>query len=342
MKFIDEAKIEVAAGKGGAGAVSFRREKFVPRGGPDGGDGGKGGSIILVADRNKHTLLDFRFKPVWQAKNGAPGEGRNKNGKNGGDLEIAVPVGTEIKDAHTGERVADLTANGQRVVLARGGRGGKGNAFFKSATNQTPRHAQPGEEGERGTYILSLKLVADVGLVGFPNAGKSTLLSRISKARPKIADYPFTTLEPNLGVAQSPDGRTFVVADIPGLIEGAHTGKGLGIKFLKHIERTKILLHLIDPDRIDESGRPCSVLDDFKTIMNELKSYSPELAKRPMLVALTKADTEADPGCREAVIEQLSSEGLEAINISAASGYGIDELLRRLADMLENAGESSM
>jgi GTP-binding protein len=287
MKFIDEATILVEAGHGGSGIKSFYREKFVPLGGPDGGNGGRGGSVILVATANLTTLLDFHFQPRWKATDGLKGQGSRKDGKAGEDLIIKVPVGTQVyksagfdenKEPILGDLVCDFDKDGATMTLAQGGRGGKGNSFFKSPTNRAPEHFQPGEEGESGEYVLSLKLVADVGLVGLPNAGKSTLISRISAARPKIADYPFTTLTPNLGVVQAKGGRSFVVADIPGLIPGAHQGKGLGIKFLKHVERTKVIAHLIDPSQLKDDGSPFPPLEAWEAITNELRLFSPEIA----------------------------------------------------------------
>src|SRR5215212_4594741 len=276
--FVDEVDIRVSAGSGGNGCLSFRREKYVPRGGPDGGDGGAGGSVYVVATPTKNTLIDFRFHPEFEAKRGAHGQGSNKTGHGGSDLEIAVPIGTLLfdKNPDTGELtpLADLTAEGQRVLVAQGGRGGRGNARFVSSTNRAPRRVEPGIPGEQRHLRLQLKLIADVGLIGFPNAGKSTLISRISAARPKIADYPFTTLTPNLGVVTMGDERSFVVADVPGLIEGAHAGHGLGDKFLRHIERTKVLIHLVDVS--GASGR--EPVEDFDTIMEELRLFSAAVA----------------------------------------------------------------
>lgn len=341
MKFIDEAIIRVEAGKGGSGCRHFHREKFVPRGGPDGGDGGAGGSIVLRADRNKSTLLDFTFQPRWKAEDGAKGEECNRNGKSGEDLIIAVPIGTEVYayDEGAGEKtseipVADLDNDGSTHVLARGGRGGKGNAFFKSPTNRTPEHFQPGEAGQSGVFLLSLKLVADVGLIGFPNAGKSTLISRISAARPKIADYPFTTLTPNLGVVAARGGRSFVVADIPGLIPGAHLGKGLGVRFLKHVERTRVLAHLIDPLQLDENGAPVPPLVAFDRINEELRSFSEELANKPQLVVITKADTLSDAAVLASAQDEFRNRGLGCIVISSVSGQGIPELIEELASRI--------
>ncbi|MDZ7314513.1 MAG: GTPase ObgE [candidate division KSB1 bacterium] len=316
--FIDYAKIYVKAGDGGSGCVAFRREKYVPKGGPSGGDGGKGGDIVFAADRHLHTLMDFRYHRKFRAARGMHGSGDNRTGKSGDDLVIRVPVGTVVKDALTGEVLADLIKDGQRVVIAKGGRGGRGNARFVTPTHQAPREWEPGEKGEEKEIVLELKLLADVGLVGLPNAGKSTLLAKISAARPKIADYPFTTLTPNLGIVYLGEGRSFVVADIPGLIEGAHLGKGLGIQFLRHIERTKVLAILID-------GTGDSWEQDYHILLKELESYSPALLDKPRLVVLTKADL-YDPA-------QIKSDFAEII-ISAVSGFHINEFLQKLWDML--------
>lgn len=336
MKFIDEAVIEVHAGKGGAGSRSFRREKFVPLGGPDGGHGGRGGSIILRADPNVHTLLDFKFQAVWEAKSGEPGSGARKDGKAGDDVIIRLPVGTQVlrydNDAReAGELVVDLDAAEREFVIAKGGRGGKGNSFFKTSTNQAPEYAQPGEAGESGSYLLSLKLVADVGLVGFPNAGKSTLISRISAARPKIADYPFTTLVPNLGVVQAKGGRSFVVADIPGLIEGASEGRGLGIRFLKHVERTKVIAHLLDLTQLDENGEEADLEALFDCINRELKNFSEEVAEREQLVVLSKADAVSSQERVAHYREVFTKRGFDVSVISSATGLGIDELIEKMA-----------
>ena len=278
--FIDYAKIIIKAGDGGAGCVAFRREKFVPKGGPSGGDGGKGGDVLIQADRHLHTLLDFQYQRIFRAERGEHGEGSNMTGKSGKDIIIRMPVGTVVKDAKTEEILVDLVRDGQTAVVARGGRGGRGNARFVTPTNQAPREWEPGQKGEEREVLLELKLIADVGLVGLPNAGKSTLLARISAARPKIAAYPFTTLTPNLGIVRLDDERNFVVADIPGLIEGAHQGKGLGIRFLRHIERTKILAVLLD---LSSSN----IENDYQILLNELLSYSEEMLKKPRLVVLT-------------------------------------------------------
>lgn len=335
MKFVDEVTIEAHSGNGGAGMVHFHREKFVARGGPDGGEGGKGGSVILIANENKHTLLDFRFKPLWKAKNGAGGGIRRRNGLDGADLIISVPIGTEIykenkEDGH--EFIQDLTEHGQRYVLAAGGRGGKGNAFFKSATNQAPRHAQEGIPGTGGRFVLNLKLVADIGLVGFPNAGKSTLISKISAAKPKVADYPFTTLTPNLGVVQG-KSKNFVVADIPGLIPGASEGKGLGIQFLKHIERTAALLFLIDPFYTDENGKVLSPKENYEVLAKELHNYSPELIQKKKLIAISKADAITTDEERDELKQGLPDED-KVLFISSISGEEIENLVMQLEQNL--------
>lgn len=334
MRFIDEATIQVKAGNGGPGASHFRREKFVPYGGPDGGDGGHGGSVILLTDSSKHTLLDLKYHPFWQAQNGQAGSGSLKQGKSGKDLKIPVPIGTQVYRADDHSLIADLTENNVEFMIASGGRGGKGNAFFKSATNQAPQHAQPGESGEEGLFLLSLKLVADVGLIGLPNAGKSTLISRISAAKPKIADYPFTTLVPNLGVVRGHGNNSFVVADIPGLIPGAHSGKGLGHKFLKHVERTRVLVHLVDIQQIDQDFKPADPIESFNAINKELELFSPTLAKKSQLVVLTKIDTVNESTHIETVKKLFSELGHECLAISSASGQGINELITSIEGLL--------
>jgi GTP-binding protein len=336
MKFIDEAEIHVRAGNGGSGFRHFRREKHKNLGGPDGGDGGRGGSVIIVADRNKHTLLDFHFHPHSHAEHGESGGPNGRTGKSGEDMYLKVPLGTQVLNEETREVVADLTENGQEFIIGKGGRGGRGNEFFKSATNQAPEHFQPGEPGEAGTFVLTLKLVADVGLVGFPNAGKSTLISRISAARPKIADYPFTTLTPNLGVVQGKGQRTFVVADIPGLIPGAHEGRGLGISFLKHVERTSMIAHLIDPNQLREDGTPMAPDESFRVINQELRSYSEILAEKPQLVVITKIDTISDKKQLQKIIKKFEKQGLPCIAISSVSGAGIEELIDTLSNAVLN------
>ena len=323
--FIDQVHVQVLAGKGGDGCVSFRREKFIPKGGPDGGNGGNGGNIILRVDSNLRTLLDFRYKRIFKAPNGKHGQGSNRTGGKGDDLIIKVPPGTIVYDEKQNEIVADLVENGQEFVVAYGGRGGRGNATFASSTNQTPRQFTPGKPGEDFFLRLELKLIADVGLVGFPNAGKSTLLARVSKAKPKIADYPFTTLEPNLGIVQVRELHSFVMADIPGLLEGAHSGKGLGLQFLRHIERTRILLFLIE----------CTsetIEDDFDILRNELQSYNEELLNKPILIALTKKDL-LDPTKKN----DFKIDQYPVFSFSAVTGEGIDLLLKdiykRLIDL---------
>lgn len=336
-RFVDQAKIYVEAGNGGPGCVSFRREKYVPRGGPDGGDGGDGGDVILVADPQVHTLYDFYHQVHFKAENGKPGRGKKMKGKDGEDLILRVPVGTVVKDAETGEILGDLVKPGQTLVVARGGRGGRGNAHFATPTRQAPRFAEPGTPGEKRWLILELKLIADVGLVGLPNAGKSTFLSAVSSARPKIADYPFTTLEPNLGVVYLPDGETFVVADIPGLIEGAHRGVGLGHEFLRHIERTRVLLFILDISRGEEIKR------DFELLREELRLYNPGLLEKPFLIALNKIDLlpeDERPGKIEE-LKALFSPDLRSIiyPISAVTGEGIRPLLFVLAEKIKSIRE---
>ena len=330
MKFLDEARIDVKAGNGGAGLSHFRREKFVPMGGPDGGDGGHGGSVFMVADPNRHTLLDLHLHPRWQAKDGKAGGTSNCNGKCGEDLSIHVPVGTQVFD-ESGKLIADLDIPEQIFRIAKGGRGGKGNAHFKSATNRAPEHAQPGEEGQSGTFSLVLKLVADVGLMGLPNAGKSTLISRISDARPKIADYPFTTLTPNLGVVRYKGERSFVVADIPGLIPGAHEGKGLGIKFLKHIEMTRVLVHIIDINQALDDMQQGDALKSYELINSELKSFSDSLLRKPQFVVFSKLDSVSDESEIKKLLKAFRKAKIEALTVSSVSGAGIDDLLKRVA-----------
>ena len=326
--FIDEARILVKAGDGGNGCLAFRREKFVPRGGPSGGDGGRGGDVTLVSTEHRNTLLQFRFNPEHKAERGRHGEGSQRTGAEGRSLDVQVPVGTVVYDESTGERLYDFTQPGERFTVARGGKGGKGNARFATSTHQAPTEHEPGFPGEEKRLRLELKLLADVGLVGFPNAGKSTLISRISAARPKIADYPFTTLEPNLGVVQFDDSRSFVVADIPGLIEGAHLGHGLGIQFLRHIERTRLLAHLVDLS--DSSGR--DPVQDFETVMQELASFSDDLVKKPMILVATKMDVAQDPD-RLARLRKLAAErDLPCFEISSVTGQGIDALKFAMAE----------
>jgi GTPase len=323
--FVDEVDIHVTAGNGGRGCLSFRREKFVPRGGPDGGDGGGGGSVYVVGSARKNTLVDFRYHPEFEAKGGHHGQGANKTGSTAADLEIEVPVGTVVfeKGADGLTPLADLTEEGQRVLVARGGRGGRGNARFVSSTNRAPRRTEPGEDGEERWLRLQLKLIADVGLVGFPNAGKSTLISRISAARPKIADYPFTTLVPNLGVVRLDSDRSFVVADVPGLIEGAHSGHGLGHQFLRHIERTKVLLHLVDVS--GASAR--DPLNDFDVIREELRLFDADVAAKPQIVVANKIDAVADAAAVDELERRARTLGLAFFRISGVTGEGVDALL---------------
>jgi len=330
--FIDEAKITVKAGDGGHGCIAFRREKFVPRGGPSGGDGGSGGNIYLVTDRNENTLLKFRFNHTFRAERGRHGQGSNRHGKTGEDLDITIPIGTVVYDDKTGEMLHDFTQAGERVLIAQGGRGGHGNAFFKSSVNRVPHKAQDGAFGEEKILRLELKLLADVGLVGYPNVGKSTLISRISAARPKIADYPFTTLEPQLGVVSIDTDGSFVVADIPGLIEGAHLGHGLGIQFLRHIERTRLLLHLIDVSA--ESTR--DPVDEFHAIDAELNEHNPDLARKPKIVIATKMDV-ADPKKVQKLERWARKNHLEFKKISAVTGEGLDELKHAVYAKLNKA-----
>ena len=314
--FIDRVVVNVKAGDGGSGIISFRREKFVPLGGPDGGDGGRGGDVVVVGDANLSTLLDYTYRDSWSASSGEHGSGSNKSGRSGSDVQLPVPVGTVVRDLETSELIGEILEDGQRAVVAHGGRGGKGNAHFVSSTHQAPREYQPGEDGEARTLELELKLIADVGLVGQPNAGKSTLLSVISAARPKIADYPFTTLSPNLGVVQLSDARTFVVADIPGIIEGAHEGRGLGLQFLRHIERTRMLAFLIPVDSMDWQS-------EYDQLRREIGAYSIELAQKPHCVVFTKMDLLGnDP---PPPIDAPDAFGVFAI--SAAGRTGLDPLL---------------
>ena len=326
--FIDEADLHVRGGSGGNGCVSFRREKYVPRGGPDGGDGGDGGSVILRANPNMATLLDFNSRPIYEAERGSHGRGQNKQGRSGKDLILDVPPGTLVTDAETGFQLRDLTEPGETVVVARGGRGGHGNRFFATPTHRTPREVEDGEAGEERRVHLELKMIADVGLVGLPNAGKSTLLSRISSAHPKIADYPFTTLEPNLGIVQGPDYRRLVVADLPGLIEGAHQGLGLGDEFLKHIERTRILCHVVDMAPL--SGP--DPLEAYRVVRRELSAYSETLAAKPHVIAANKMELTEAP----ANLDRLHAEvAVRVMPISAVTGRGVDDLIRVLVEETE-------
>lgn len=329
MRFVDDALITVESGHGGAGCVSFRREKYIPRGGPDGGDGGKGGDILLKTTLRRRTLSQFRYQRQFKAPNGGPGLGSQRSGKNGEDLIIELPPGTLIKDADTGEILMDFTEADQSFLIARGGRGGRGNARFKSATNRAPRFAQPGEPGEGKTLSLELKLLADAGLIGLPNAGKSTLISKISSAHPKIGNYPFTTLTPTLGVVHTPWAEPFVVADIPGLIEGAHEGAGLGIRFLRHIERTRVLVHLIDVATLD----PEAPLTDYETVLNELRMYNDQIGHKPQLVVLNKMDISGTEVLAEAFEDAFPGE--QVLRISAETGEGIPLLLSKMIQLLE-------
>lgn len=332
MQFVDYVKIHVKAGDGGRGCVSFRREKYVPRGGPDGGDGGRGGHIIIEATERLNTLLDLRYQKRYKAERGQHGMGKKKHGKDGKDLIIPVPFGTVVKDAETGEILSDLNRGGAKVLVVRGGKGGLGNAHFATPVRQAPRYAQSGEKGEEKWLVLELKLIADVGLIGLPNAGKSTLLSAISSAKPKIADYPFTTLVPVLGVVKVDDFKSFVVADIPGLIEGAHTGAGLGHQFLRHVERTSMLLHLVDVSEMFESDP----VRDFEKVNDELKLYSPELIEKPQTVVATKVDICGKGERLQKLKKYCESMDIDFFAVSAVSGEGIKNLLSYLSLRLES------
>jgi GTP-binding protein len=325
MQFLDRARIVVKGGDGGNGVMAFRREKFVPRGGPSGGDGGRGGSIFLEATDQLNSLLQFRFNPEFRAARGAHGEGSNRTGRDGEDITVLVPTGTLVRDSETGEILHDFSRAGERVLIAEGGRGGRGNARFATSTNRAPRRHEDGQPGTTRALDLELKLIADVGLVGFPNAGKSTLISRISAARPKIADYPFTTLEPHLGVVSFGEMETFVVADIPGLIEGAHRGTGLGLEFLRHVERTKLLLHVVD---VSSTGR--DPVEDFLVICRELELYKTDLLSKPQMVAASKIDALDDRERVHRLREFVASRGLELFEISSVTGHGIDRLIGAL------------
>jgi len=333
MQFIDEATIAVMAGDGGNGVVSFRREKFIPKGGPDGGNGGNGGSVIIRADRQLNTLLDYRYQRMYKAQRGENGRGKNQYGKFGDDIVLAVPCGTLIKDAATKEVLSDLVHHGEDVIIARGGKGGKGNAEFATSTNQAPRVAEHGTKGEERELLLELKLLADVGLVGFPNAGKSTLISVVSAARPKIADYPFTTLTPNLGIVRVAEGKNFTVADVPGLIEGAHAGKGLGIQFLRHIERTKVLVFLIESTSQDFKK-------DYNVLLGELRGYSGSLLDKPRIVAVSKMDL-ADAEIRRRVKALNVGKKIRVLPISAVTNSGITTLVAQLWKLVKQKDEIS-
>jgi GTP-binding protein len=344
--FVDEAKILIKAGDGGNGCVAFRREKYVPRGGPSGGDGGHGGSIYLEANPNDNTLLRYRYNREFKADRGRHGEGSNCTGHSGADMILQVPIGTMVYDGQTGETLADLATAGQRVLVAQGGRGGRGNQHFAKPWHQAPREREDGNPGEERHLRLELKLLADVGLVGFPNAGKSTLISVISAARPKIANYPFTTLEPNLGVVNADGGtgghgtelgRTFVVADLPGLIEGAHEGAGLGIRFLKHVERTRLLVHLIDTSDATDADP----IHSFEVIAGELKAFSESLAEKPMIVVASKLDAITDPTRVNELRAYCEKHNLSFHSISAATGDGVKELVRAIADALDKIPKAS-
>jgi len=335
MKFVDEVRIHVKAGDGGNGCLSFRREKFVPKGGPDGGDGGDGGDVILRADAQLSTLLDFTYPKQLRATRGTHGKGKNKTGRRGEDLVLRVPAGTLVRDGKTGDLLQDLLFEGQEFIVAAGGRGGRGNARFATATNRAPRRAEKGEKGQEQDLHLELKLLADVGIIGFPNAGKSTLLSRISSARPKIADYPFTTLVPNLGVVERENSRPFVVADIPGIIRGASQGAGLGLTFLRHIERTRLLIHLIDVSS-ESSGRPVEV---FRSLNRELRAYHPSLETRAQVVALNKIDL---PEVREQAadsVEEFRKMGYDPYLVSSKTGEGVETLLEAVSRALRSVSE---
>lgn len=335
--FIDYAKIFIQSGPGGNGCVSFRREKFVPRGGPNGGDGGHGGNVVFEASANISTLLDYRYNKFFRAKRGQHGQGGDKTGKNGADMIVKVPMGTVVRDAETGDIITELLEDGERKIILEGGRGGKGNVHFKTSTNQAPRKAQPGEKGQEREVILELKLIADVGLVGFPNAGKSTLISKISAAKPKIADYPFTTLTPNLGIVKYGDYDTFVVADIPGIIEGASEGKGLGIQFLRHIERTKILLFMLDATKLENEYIDSDPLRDYDMLLKELKNYSPEMMEKPRVIAFTKVDSIFDE-TKERIKKIELDEKI--IMISSLTGEHLGELKDLLWDDLQTINKS--
>ena len=329
--FTDYVKINAKAGDGGNGAISFRREKYVAAGGPDGGDGGKGGDVYFEVDPNSNTLIDFRFKKKFKAENGNNGEGANKYGRSGEDLIVKVPIGTVIKDALTSHVLADLSHEGQKELVLKGGRGGKGNSHFATSTRQAPRFSQDGEKGEERELVLELKLLADVGLIGFPNVGKSTFLGRTTSATPKIADYHFTTLEPNLGVVKTNYGDSFVIADIPGIIEGASEGVGLGLQFLRHIERTRILLHVIDVSG-SEGRRP---VDDFNKINTELQKYSEKLSKRTQIIVANKIDSMQDEQMYKELEKLAKERNLEIFKISAVTGEGIDTLIKHVSELLK-------
>src|SRR5579862_9768928 len=335
--FIDEVRIRVKAGDGGNGCLAFRREKYVPRGGPSGGDGGRGGDVIIEANPHLNTLLHLRFNPEHNGQRGRHGEGSNCSGQEGTSTTVKVPVGTIVYDEETGAQLFDFTAEGQSFVVAHGGRGGRGNQHFATSTHQAPTEHEPGRPGQEKKLRLELKLLADVGLVGFPNAGKSTLISRISAARPKIADYPFTTLEPNLGVVSAGD-VTFVVADIPGLIKGAHLGHGLGVQFLRHVERTRLLVHLVDVS--EATGR--DPVEDFRIVMDELASFSPALVEKPMFVVASKVDVAQDTSRIVALKALAAEKGLPFYEISSVTGQGIEDLKYNMAQFLSKTVEEEL
>ncbi len=337
MKFIDEAKITVISGNGGNGCMSFRREKFVPKGGPNGGDGGRGGDVVAVADASMSSLLDYRYKKEYRAQNGQPGRGKNQHGKSGSDLIIPVPAGTVITSFEDGEMLADLTEDGESFTIAEGGRGGRGNSRFVSSVNRAPRQTESGHAGIRREIKLELKVLADVGILGFPNAGKSTLISKISAAKPKISDYPFTTLVPNFGVVSYGDHQSFIIADIPGIIEGAHRGLGLGIQFLKHVERTRLLVHMLDLDPISERN----AVEDFDKINSELSKYSAKLAEKPQLVVLNKIDIVEARQTEMETAERLKQRGIESLSISAVTGQGCQQLVYLIGEKLMLLTEDS-
>jgi GTP-binding protein len=338
MKFVDEASISVIAGKGGNGSASFRREKFIPFGGPDGGDGGRGGSVFLEGDSGLNTLVDFRHLRKYKAQNGQGGSGRNMTGKSGEDIVIRVPLGTIVTDEETGEHIGDVTADGQRLLVARGGKGGLGNLHFKSSTNRAPRQTVPGAPGEERGLHLELKVLADVGLLGFPNAGKSTLISTVSAAHPKVADYPFTTLYPNLGVVRIDIERSFVIADIPGLIEGAAEGAGLGIQFLKHLQRTRLLLHLVDLAPLSPEEEPARQVRQLEA---EMRKFDPALLDKPRWLVFTKADLLPVDEARQRAEQAIADLGWEApwLLISAVAQSGTQELMQRISGELERIKE---
>jgi GTP-binding protein len=331
VKFFDEAVITVQSGNGGRGCLSFRREKYVPRGGPDGGDGGKGGDVILKSTSRRRTLYPFQLKRQFKAKNGAHGQGKQKTGRNGQNLIIEIPPGTLVKDADNNEVLKDFTAAGESYTVAQGGKGGLGNARFKTSTNRAPRYAQPGEAGQFRKLKLELKLIADVGIIGLPNAGKSTLISKISSATPKIGDYPFTTLTPTLGVVETGWGEPFVVADIPGLIDGAHQGAGLGTQFLRHIERTRILVHMVDAANIDMDH----ALDHYETVNKELKAFNPQLTQKPQIVVLNKMDLPGTEDAADAFLDALHDAPV--ILISAIKKKGVKKLVSRILELLDQS-----